>query len=48
MIDVRADLIQKEFEKGCTQGLTFQRLKPSNSLTKDTIVKNNTVNRTKT
>ena len=30
MIDVRTDLIQKEFEKGCTQGLTFRRLKPSN------------------
>lgn len=30
MIDIRTDLIQKEFEKGCTQGLTFRRLKPSN------------------
>lgn len=30
MIDIRTDLIQKEFEKGCTQGLIFRRLKPSN------------------
>lgn len=30
MIDIREDLIQKEFEKGCTEGLTFKRLKPSN------------------
>lgn len=30
MIDIREDLIQKEFEKGCTEGLTFRKLKPSN------------------
>lgn len=30
MINIRQDLIQKEFEKGCTNGLTFRKLKPSN------------------
>lgn len=30
MINIRQDLIQKELEKGCTNGLTFRKLKPSN------------------
>ena len=30
MSNIREDLIQKEFEKTCTKGLTFRKLKPSN------------------
>lgn len=30
MINIRQDLIKKELERGCTNGLTFQKLKPSN------------------
>lgn len=30
MINIRQDLIQKELERGCTNRLTFRKLKPSN------------------
>lgn len=30
MINIRQDLIQKELERGCTNSLTFRKLKPSN------------------
>lgn len=30
MINIRQDLIKKELERGCTNDLTFQKLKPSN------------------